>query len=87
MATNVAAEEAALREVAAYNRLEGLQGVHVPRLLAYGDTETHLGTGFYFATEFVEVLCNTLCKPCAQELRSCVQPPPGTSLAACTRST
>lgn len=55
VAIDAAEERAALREVAAYQCLVDLQGVHVPRLLAYGDTNTRYGTAFYVATEFVEV--------------------------------
>ena len=45
--------DAAEREVAAYKRLEELQGVHLPRLLAFGDTLG--GTAFLAAIEYLQV--------------------------------
>ena len=53
LAIEPAAKAAAQREVAAYKLLEDLQGVHLPRLLAYGDTMD--GSAFFVATEFVQV--------------------------------
>ena len=58
--SEAAAEGAAMREVAAYQRLAELQGNLVPRLLAYGQTTIRAGTAFYVATEFVEVGFQTL---------------------------
>ena len=58
-----------MREVAAYERLQDLQWLCIPHLLAYGNTDTRWGTAFYVATEWVEVVC----RPSAHMLRLCVQ--------------
>ncbi len=53
LAVGAAAQQAAQLEAAAYHRLQPLQGVVVPRLLAHGYT---LGGDAYFvAAEFIEV--------------------------------
>ena len=53
LAVGAAAEQAAQLEAQAYGRLQLLQGVLVPRLMAHGYT---LGGGAYFtATEYMEV--------------------------------
>ena len=50
-------QEAAKLEVAAYGRLEDLQGSSIPRLVAFGTTNTRAGTAFFVATQFIQVLC------------------------------
>ena len=53
LATEKAAIQKAKEEAAVYTKLQHLQGLCVPRLLAHGHT---LGGAAYFvATEFVEV--------------------------------
>ena len=42
-------------EVLAYQRLQQLQGKHVPQLLGYGQC----GQGFYVATSYIKVRCTS----------------------------
>ena len=53
LAPDAVAQDAAKREVAAYQHLQELQGVHLPRLLAYGHILS--GSVFFVATELVKV--------------------------------
>ncbi|KAK9805493.1 hypothetical protein WJX72_001306 [[Myrmecia] bisecta] len=52
LAVGDAAQQAAQLEAEAYERLQPLQGLHVPRLLAHGFTLD--GDGYFVATEFIE---------------------------------
>jgi hypothetical protein len=62
LATEPAAQAAAKREVAAYERLADLQGTSLPRLLAFGAIT---GKAAYFvATEFLEVCCGCPATSC-----------------------
>ena len=53
LATSPAAIEDAKREAAVYERLEHLQGLCVPRLLAHGPTLK--GGAYFVATEYMKV--------------------------------
>lgn len=53
LAPDAVAQDAAQQEVAVYQRLQDLQGIHIPRMLAYGRTVS--GTAFFVATELVKV--------------------------------
>ena len=60
LAFPAAAQDAAKLEVAAYERLADLQGIHVPRLLVHGHTEIRGMAALFVATEFVKVLRRSL---------------------------
>lgn len=53
LAVGVAAQQAAQLEAEAYERLQPLQEVVVPRLLAHG--YTLCGDAYFVATEYIEV--------------------------------
>lgn len=65
LANDARDREAAMLEVAAYSCLADLQGVQVPRLVAYGDTNTRVGTTLFVATEFVKVFATLPLMSCS----------------------
>ena len=58
------AQEAAQLEAAVYQRLQSLQGRHVPRLVAHG--YTCAGSAYFVATEYVKVIFSKVNQPCFQ---------------------